>query len=135
MGRDVVSICFPPERPQMTLREVNELVPILIRITKKHEGLISHAMQTQRFLIKSGAPQTRVTECDQLVGKEMGKWATKMFKLGAKVYSNGYLGFWSGFGFWSWRFPEPYCSWYTETEVDPNNGFRRKLSVRMDELP
>src|ERR1700734_178769 len=83
-----------------TLQEVNDLVPLLNAITKKHEDVIKQAMDRQSFLMKTRATQAAITKQDDIVGEQMAQWGRKVYKLGAKVLPGGYLGFDSGNFFW-----------------------------------
>lgn len=110
---NVIMICQP--KPQLfNIDEVNRLVPILIRITGKHENAISEAMKKQRYLIKTYAPQAAVQECDNTVGQEMAMWGAKVYKLGAKVLPQGFLGFDNGTFYWSWHYGDRICNHYHE---------------------
>ncbi len=117
---NVTEICKPRVYEGFTLTQVNDLIPLLIEITKKHQNAIENAMDKQRFLMKSGASQERVTECDNIVGEHMRRWGVKMYKLGAKVMPGGYLGFDSGCFYWSWHFGETECEYQHSYEANPS---------------
>lgn len=122
---EVVRICeFGPR--VFTLDEAKELVPLLIRITTKHEKVITRTMADQRFYMKTFAPQRRVTDCDNKVCAEMTAWGRKVCKLGCKVFSGGYVGMDSGSDWYSWHFGEPKLMYRHNYEVDPST-FRRAL--------
>lgn len=123
---NVTSICNIPYL--FTLGEVEKMLPLLNRITLKHEGIIRKAIDKQRFLIKSNAPQISITEIDDQVCKEMSSWGRKMFKLGAKVFSGGYLGFDVGYGYVSWHYPETELKYWHDYLSQPSDtGSRRKI--------
>lgn len=96
-----MSICQQPRF--FTLQEADELVPIISRITKHNEREVQKLLDKQRYMLKSGAPQERITEADTLVGKHLVDWGAKLTKLGCKVFGMGYVGFDCGSGFWSWH--------------------------------
>jgi Uncharacterized conserved protein (DUF2203) len=124
----VTEICKYPIKTEFTLREANDLLPTIRRIFKKHEQRIKKLLSDQRFYIASGAPQERITECDNLVGQEMSWCGTKCFKLGTKVLGDGFLGFDSGVFFWSWMYDEEIISNYHA--YDDNPRFKRhKINI------
>ncbi len=126
MKNNVVEICQPPRT--FTLKEVDELIPTLQRISEKHENAIAAAMQKQRYFMISGAPQALVTEQDTIVGQNMADWGKKLYKLGAKILPGGYIGFDSGCFYWSWHWGEESCEYYHEYKDNPQVDWcRRKL--------
>lgn len=130
----VAEICQERAAKTFTLQEVNDLVPLLTKISQKHENIISESMNTQRFMLKSGAKQERITEQDNIVGENMRQWGVKVYKLGAKVMPGGYLGFNSGCFYWSWHYGEKDCSYYHEYEDNPQiEECRRKLEANSKE--
>ena len=102
-----------------TLEEVRKLLPLLIRISQRREKAIQKAMNDQRFYMKSGAPQSQITICDDLVGKEMAKWGKMVYKLGGKVYRDGWVGFDFGAGVYLWHLGEKDINWYMGFHDDP----------------
>lgn len=89
-----------------TLDEANAIIPLLERITKKCEDVVTKTLQDQRFYISTFAPEERIKECDDIIGKELIEWGTKLTKLGATVYSHGYVGLDNGTFFYSWHHGE-----------------------------
>ncbi len=103
---ELTKICQPLP-VKFTLAEANELLPLIRRISAKHDTVINRALANQRFLMVSGAPQIRVTECDNRVVAELQAWSRKIMKLGVRQFQGGAYGFDSGFGYWSWYTNEP----------------------------
>lgn len=118
---DLINICQPTV---FTLEQVNKLVPLLSRITEKHNAAVEHALGLERFFIKSGAHEDRVKECDIEVGKNLVEWGRKMVKLGGKVLPGGFVGFDSGSFLWSWHYGERSVEYYHEYFESPSS--RRK---------
>lgn len=111
----------------MTLSEVNELVPLLLRITKKYEDKIEKLLANQRFYWASHAPKHVVDSADAEVCRLMTEWGTKMTKLGGDVLTTKVVSFDSGFGFWSWIYPEQKISHYYDYNEQIHN--RRKFGI------
>ena len=113
---NVVSICQPPRT--FSLEEANSLVPIFIRITRRHESGIEYLLSKQRFLVQTGAKAEIYNKLDPEVGKHMVQWGQKLFKLGARVFDNGFIGLYAGNGcYWSWHFGEEKIEyWHTYSE-------------------
>lgn len=114
-------------RPQFTWAEANALLPVIKGIFHKHELVIDEAISDQRFYIKTGAPQSKVTECDNIVSEQMRQCGVKLHKLGCKVLGNGYIGFDSGVFYWSFH--------QADDKLDHYHGYgnfpeeRRKIDV------
>ena len=109
-----------------SLEEANNIIPLLERISKKHSSGVDGALQRQRYLMKSGAPEASIKAQDDIVGKNMVAWGVKVKKLGGHVMSGGYLGLDSGDGFyWSWHFGEKVIGYYHFYEETPAS--RRKI--------
>lgn len=122
---NVIHICQPPR--VFTMEEANELIPLMQRITERHENAVSKLLDTQRFFLISGASKEAVEKIDPQVGSHMVQWASKLTKLGCKVFSHGYVGLDSGFGYWSWHHGEQRITYYHGYNEDP---FKRiSLSV------
>lgn len=108
---NVVSICQPPRT--FTLQEANDLIPLFERITARHESVVVQLLDKQRYLVKTGATADTYNKIDPLVGKEMVQWGAKLVKLGAQVFTHGYIGFDAGNGFyWSWHFGEKSITYF-----------------------
>ena len=97
---NVVTMCVLDRK--FTLAEANELLPMLRRISTKHDIAINRALADQRYLMKVGAPQKVITDCDNRVVAELQSWARKVLKLGVKQFQGGWYGFDCGFGYYSW---------------------------------
>lgn len=123
---NVVSICQDHTK-FFTLAEVNKLVPLLDRITRRHEREIQKAMSNQRFLIKTGAPQSCVSKCDDIVGYHMAEWGKKIYKLGGRVLQGGYIAFDNSWGYWSWHWGEHEINMYHDYTESPNQ--RRNVGI------
>lgn len=121
---NVVSITGPK---QFTLEEVNNLLPLITRITEKYETLIEKHLAEQRFYFKSGAPQHVVNGIDIEVGKLMNEWGAKILKLGGRVIGTKAVSFDSGFGYWSWLYGEKEISYYYDYTEQIHQ--RRKLGI------
>jgi hypothetical protein len=110
-----------------TLAEANALIPLLSRITSKHENAAEHFMSKQRYYLLSGASEDRVKETDTAVGKELVVWGTKIKKLGCKPLPYCFVGIPAGCFFWSWRPFESSIEHYHDYNESPER--RRKLSI------
>lgn len=101
---NVISICQPPRT--FSEAEVNTLIPLLERITARHENAVSKLLDNQRFLLISGASKETVNKIDPQVGKHMVDWGQKIVKLGGRVFQHGYVGFDGGGFYYSWHYGE-----------------------------
>lgn len=99
---NVIGICYDKLRV-FTLQETNEILPLVQRITEKHENAVSKILAEQWWMMKSGSPRSKVDSYDIEVQKELIKWGKKLTKLGVKALECGYVGFDSGCFLWSWR--------------------------------
>lgn len=128
---NLVYICQPLSRT-FTLQECNDLLPIIRRITEKWQQNIHKIMDDQRFYMKTGAPQIKVTDCDDRVSEEYRLWGTKLLRLGIKILEGNYLGFNSGFGYYSWAWNDPEVNHYHEYEEAP---YQRRKLIRLNNVP
>jgi hypothetical protein len=98
----VTNICMLA-RPQFTWAEANAMLPMVKAMFAKHEKVIDKAIADQRFYMATGAPQKKVTECDDIVADQMRRLGAKLHKIGCKVLGNGYIGFDAGIFYWSYH--------------------------------
>lgn len=110
-----------------TLAEANELLPIIRHISNKHNNAIERALADQRYLLKTGAPQFLVSECDAVVVKQLQIWGGKLLKLGVKQFQGGWMGFDMGQGYYSWCVNEQVVSYYHGYLENPSA--RRPIGV------
>lgn len=94
------------------------MVPLISKITERHENAVEKLLQDQRYFLKSGANQERVIAADAEVGRHLLAWGTKLTKLGLKVYGNGFVGFPAQLGYWSWHAGESRIEfWHNDKET------------------
>lgn len=122
---DVIHICR--EKRVLTLSEANELVPLIHRITKKYEDRIEKMLADQRFYMRTGAPKSVIDKVDIEVQKLLIEWGTKITKLGGITRGSKVVCFDSGFGYWSWVFPETSIAHYYDYTEGVHN--RRTMGV------
>jgi hypothetical protein len=108
-----------------TINEANALIPLIQRISAKHEIQISKALALQRWYMKSGASQSRVTDCDNRVVAELQALGRKILKLGVKQTQGGWFLFDTGYGYWVWTIREPEVEYYCDYLEKPEH--RRKV--------
>lgn len=126
MADSVIPICLDPNRV-FTINEADDMIPLISRITGKHEKAVQDLLDKQRYFIKTGAPEDLVKRADTQVGKHLVNWGSKLTKLGIKVFGYGFVGFNSGFGYWSYRQGDgDKISFYHDYNETPLQ--RRKLS-------
>lgn len=119
---------------KFTLQEANEMIPLFESITRKHEGNVSKALKDQTWLMKSGAPPAKVIEVDNYISSQLAEWGKKMFKLGASVFSGGYIGLDSGSFFYSWHLGDKEIKYFHYYFEYP--GSRRSLTeLQVIEVP
>ena len=121
---NLIEICVPKI---FTLAEANELVPLLLKITYRHESAVQDLLDKQRYFLLSGASAARIQEGDTKVGKEMVVWGAKMKKLGVDPLAGGFCGLNAGCFYWSWRPWEERIEFYHDYKESPLN--RRQLSL------
>ncbi len=114
-----------------TLDEAKEVLPLVRRIFEKHENAIKFALDQQRFFIKTGAPQTAVTDCDKKVNEELIAMGRKLTRLSIKVFGNYFIGFDSGQWYWSWKFNEPTIEYFNGYEENPLYSRHRIAIIEM----
>lgn len=114
-------------RRVFTLPEANAMLPLILRITDKYENQITKLMGEQRFYVKTLAPQALVNKIDIEVARLMNEWGAKLTKLGCIVLGTRAASFDSGFGYWSWIYPEATVSHYYDYNQQIHD--RRKLAI------
>lgn len=115
---EVAFICQPKDK-HYTKEEVLELLPILNTICVKYNSKRQKIFDNQCYYVKTGAPQTIVTECDNKIGAVMQECFTKIYKLGGKALGGGWVAFDNGTGYWIWRYSEPQLLWVIGYGCDP----------------
>ncbi len=115
---DVAFICQPKDS-WFQIEEVRALIPLLTNIARVSLNKIERIRSDQRFYMKSGAPQSVVTELDNKIGAEMQIFYTKINKLGGRAMGDGWLAFDTGSDFIIWRYYEPKLLWRVNRGADP----------------
>lgn len=124
-----MSVTFICQEPKIfSLQEAQELVPLLQRITRKHETQVNKLIQSQQYLVKSGAPDRVLESYQDGVNEELAKWAVKIKKLGCIPLPGCAVGIEAGGYYWSWFYNETKIEHYQLYTEDP--GQRRHLSLR-----
>jgi hypothetical protein len=112
---------------KFTLEEANAMLPILRRISAKHDAAINRALADQRYLMKCKAPLEKIQECDNRVVKELQTWGGKVLKLGVKQIQGGWYAFDTGYGWFSWCPAEATVSYYYDYNQSP--AYRRQFGI------
>lgn len=121
---NVTMICQPPII--FTIDDANALIPVITRITERHQSKVEDLLARQRYFMKCGAT-TKIKEIDDLVGREYVVWGAKLMKLGVTSLINGFVGFDFGCGYWSWCIMDgPKIGYYHGYNDAPHS--RRELS-------
>lgn len=121
---NVVSICGPK---LWTLEEAQEMVSMVKRITEKAELEVEQSLKHQRYLHMSHASEDTITKETEKMQSVLNQWGTKMTKLGMKAYGQGYVGFDSGWGYWSYHYKETIIEYYHGHDESPL--YRKKVSL------
>lgn len=115
---EVAFICQPKNEPY-TKEQVMSLLPLLDGMCTKYNKQQKKIRDDQYFYIKSGAPQSVITACDDKIGKIMSTLFTKIGKLGGRALGNGWVAWDNGTGYYCWRYSEPNLLWIVGYGVDP----------------
>lgn len=107
-----------------TKEEVQALMPLLRTLSHDSNNEVQKIRDTQRFYIKTGAPQLAVTEQDNKIGIVLQKFFTKIKALGGTTISSGWIAFNYGNGYFIWRHANPELLWTIGYNLDPEL-FRR----------
>jgi len=110
-----------------TLEEAKEMIPLVSRLFDTHEQVIKQALEQQRFFMKTGAPKQAISECDDIVNKELVKLGSKLVRLGIRVLGDYFVGFDSGQFLWSYMYKEQSMSHWHGYYENPRFS-RHKIS-------
>lgn len=124
---NIVFICQEPKL--FSESEVNSLIPLLEKITSRHENIVTKLINQQQFLIKSGASEKSCNKLQDEVNMNMVQWGSKLTKLGGKVFDHGFVGFDGGGFYYSWHYGEKTISQYHLYNESPFNRKPIKVEV------
>ncbi len=110
-----------------TLSEANSLIPLIYRITKKYEDRVEKLLSDQRFYMRTGAPKSVIDKVDLDVTRLLIEWGAKITKLGGVTLGSKVVSFDSGFGYWSWVYPDKEITHYYDYHEGVHN--RRTMGV------
>lgn len=86
------------------LVELEKLLPVVVKITRSYKVAAESKMQYLEQIAQLGKDIN--SEMEQEIDNLIDEWKSKVIKLGAKPLALWTLGFDSGFGYYSWKYPE-----------------------------
>ncbi len=115
--QDVISLNI---KSQFSLEEANQLVKVVLKITKKHQEDLSQLMHLLEVEKSHSKKSLLRSECEKVVSR----WNQKIEKLGGRPSGIWFADFDFGRGYFCWKYPETKIShWHKYSE-----GFsKRKL--------
>jgi hypothetical protein len=87
-----------------TLEEVQGILPVIIKITKKHSEEVQRLIMRLESL--QGTNDEMVMQLESRVNKLVNSWQTKIEKLGGHPKGLWIADFDAGDGYYCWKYPE-----------------------------
>lgn len=101
-GNSAKIIEFKP-RKVFDISDINELLPIVHRITKQYQERVNKLIQKLEMI---SGQEKMVTETEAEINDLIQEWQVKVEKLGAVTKGLWIADFDSGDGYFCWKFPE-----------------------------
>lgn len=105
-----------------TLREADELLPLIYRITDEVHGRVKKMIH--RIEAFQGANPILVSEIEAEINLELNKWQNKISRLGAVPKGMWLADFDHGTGYYCWKFPE--------TQIRFTHGYQDGFTGRVE---
>jgi hypothetical protein len=112
-----------------TLQEVQELLPVIVKITKDYKVATEQKMQYLEQIAFTGGSIAKSLEVE--IDQSIQEWKDKMTKLGGKPAGLWIVDFDNGAGFFCWKYPEEQIL-FTHGYLE---GFTSRVSIQNSALP
>ena len=87
-----------------TLSQVDELLPVIVKLTESAQGQVKQIMS--RFEVLPEKSSAKSAELEVQVNEVIDRWQSKIEKLGGKPKGLWLADFDFGMGYFCWKFPE-----------------------------
>lgn len=116
------SIGLASEKKKFTLEEVNDVLPLVYRITEDVQKRVKKMIQ--RIEALQGSNVILVGEIKAQIDFELHRWQNKMSRLGAVPKGMWLADFDNGQGYYCWKFPE--------TQIKFSHGYQDGFTGRVE---
>ncbi len=105
------------------LKEANQLIPVIFKITKKYKEEVERKLQQLEILATKN--HSSIDDLEAEVDLLISTWQGKIERLGGKVTGLWMIDFNSGDGYFCWKFPEPEILFWHRYE----DGYTKRIPV------